>query len=163
MAQSCYSSNKGYKELGPRWDLNKLRPCSAWCKGWGSGMERLGFDSELNPPQCIFCLWGVGCVRFRLSHPLHNSQVSYSFTEGSQGKYSRQEPGSRSWCRSHGGVLLTGLLLMACSPCFLIKCSTIRPGMASPIMDWCLPHQTLIKKMPYRPACSRILWRHFLN
>jgi hypothetical protein len=29
-----------------------------------------------------------------------------------------QEPGGRSWCRGHGEVLLTGLLLRACSVCY---------------------------------------------
>ena len=30
-------------------------------------------------------------------------------------------------------------------------------------MSWALPHQSLIKKMPCRPAHSLILWRCFLN
>ena len=32
-----------------------------------------------------------------------------------------QDPGGRSWCRDQGGVLLTGLLLLICSACFLIE------------------------------------------
>jgi hypothetical protein len=31
------------------------------------------------------------------------------------------------------------------------------------IMIWGLPHQSLIKKIPYRLAYSPILWRHFIN
>ena len=42
----------------------------------------------------------------------------------------RQEPGGRSWCRGHGGVLLTGLFIMACSACFFIEPRTTSPGMA---------------------------------
>lgn len=35
--------------------------------------------------------------------------------------------------------------------------------MAPPAMGWALPHQSLTKRMPYRLACSPLLWRHFLN
>ena len=60
------------------------------------------------------------------------------------GTQTGQEPGGRSWCRRYEGGLLTVLLLMACSPCFLIE-----PGMAPPTTE----------KMPY----SWISWRDFLN
>jgi len=75
------------------------------------------------------------------------------------GTHSGQELGSRSWCRGHGGMLLTGLLPLACSAYFLIEPRTTSPGMAPPTMGWTLPHWSLIKKMPY----SWISWRHFLN
>lgn len=42
-------------------------------------------------------------------------------------------------------------------------CFNSSPGMAPPTMCWALPHQSLIMKMPYRPACSPILWRHSLT
>jgi hypothetical protein len=51
-----------------------------------------------------------------------------------------QEPGSRSWCRGHGGVLLTGLLSL-----LLTEPKTTNPGMALPTVDWVLPHQSLRK------------------
>jgi hypothetical protein len=75
-------------------------------------------------------------------------------TTGIQGMDSDQEPGGRSWCRSHGGVLLAGLLHMACSAPFLIKPrdGTTHHGPA-------LPQWSLVKKMPY----SWISWRHFLS
>ena len=38
-------------------------------------------------------------------------------------------------------VLLTGLLPLACSVCFLIKSRTHSPGMTPPIMGWVLPQQ----------------------
>ena len=41
---------------------------------------------------------------------------------------------SRSWCRSHGEMFLTGWLLLACSACFLIEPRTISSGMAPPTM-----------------------------
>jgi hypothetical protein len=50
-------------------------------------------------------------------------------TKGSQ-DWNSSRSGSRSWCRGHGGMLLTGLLPLACSLCFLIKPSTTSPGMA---------------------------------
>jgi hypothetical protein len=65
-------------------------------------------------------------------------------------RQSGQEPGGRSWCRGHGGVLFTGLLPMACSTCFLRESRTTWPGVAPPTMHWTLPHQSLVKKMPYR-------------
>jgi hypothetical protein len=52
-------------------------------------------------------------------------------TKGSQGRNSHRT-GSRSWCRGHGGMLLTGLLSLACSVCFFIKPKTTSPGMAPP-------------------------------
>jgi hypothetical protein len=55
-------------------------------------------------------------------------------------------------CRSHGGVLLTGLLLMTFSACFLIEPRTTSTRMAPPILSCVLPHQQLIKKMHYRLA-----------
>ena len=64
------------------------------------------------------------------------------------GTQTGQEPRGRSWCRSREGVLLTGLLLMACSACFLTEPRTTCPGMTPPTMDWALLHQSLIQKMP---------------
>ena len=49
-----------------------------------------------------------------------------------------------------GGVLLTGLLIIACSACFLIESSTSSPEMAPPTKGWVLLHQSLIKNMTCR-------------
>jgi hypothetical protein len=57
------------------------------------------------------------------------------------------EPGGKNWCRGLGGMLLNGLLLMACST-FLTEPRITSPGMAPPTMDWALPHWSLIEKMP---------------
>jgi hypothetical protein len=43
-------------------------------------------------------------------------------------------------------VLLTSLLLMACSAFSLIKLRTTSPGMAPATMGWALPSQSLNKK-----------------
>ena len=37
------------------------------------------------------------------------------------------------------GVLLLGLLPLACSACFLIEPRAARPGMATPTRGWALP------------------------
>jgi hypothetical protein len=57
-----------------------------------------------------------------------------SITKGSQ-DWNSSRSGSRSWCRGHGGMLLTGLLLLACSACFLIEPKTTSPGMVPPTRD----------------------------
>ena len=72
------------------------------------------------------------------------------------GTQAGQEPAGRSWCRGHDWVQLTGLLLMACSACFLIESRTTSPGMASPTRDWALSHQSLIKKM----TCMDLMKEH---
>jgi hypothetical protein len=72
-------------------------------------------------------------------------------TKGSQDwNSSRSE--SRSWCWGHGGMLLTGLLPLAHSACFLIEPKTTTHN--GPSHPW-----SLIEKMPY----SWISWRHFLK
>lgn len=48
-----------------------------------------------------------------------------------------------AYAELHGGVLLTGLLHMAYSACFLIEPRTNRPGMAPLTMVWALPHQKM--------------------
>jgi hypothetical protein len=65
--------------------------------------------------------------------------------------------GSRSWCRVHGGMFLTGFLPLACSACFLIEPMTTSPEMVSPTRV--PPPWSLIEKMPY----GSISWRHFPN
>jgi hypothetical protein len=71
--------------------------------------------------------------------------------------WNSSRPGSRSWCRGHGGIILTGLLPQACSACFLLEPKTTSPGMASPTRG--PPPWSLIEKMPY----SWVSWRHFLT
>lgn len=53
-------------------------------------------------------------------------------TEGSQNRNPRQEPGLRNWCRGLGRVLLTGLVFMTCSVCFL----TLLRTMGGTTMGW---------------------------
>ena len=71
-----------------------------------------------------------------------------------------QEPGGR---RDHGVVLLMGFLSMSCPARLCIKPRASWPGMTPYTIDWSLPHQSLIKKTPYRFACSLFSWRHFPN
>jgi hypothetical protein len=77
-------------------------------------------------------------------------------TNGGQ-DWNSSRSGSRSWWRVHGGMLLTGLLPLACSGCFLIEPKTTSPGMASPTRG--PPPWSPTKKVPH----SWISWRHFPN
>jgi hypothetical protein len=52
-------------------------------------------------------------------------------TKGSR-DWNSSRSGSRSWCRGHGGMFLTGLLPLACSACFLIEPKTTSSSMAPP-------------------------------
>jgi hypothetical protein len=54
-------------------------------------------------------------------------------------------------------MLLTGLLSLPCSACFLIEPKTTSPGMVPPTRD--LPSCSPTEKMPH----SWISWRHFPN
>jgi hypothetical protein len=74
-----------------------------------------------------------------------------------------ETPGQEPLMQRHGGVLLTGLLPIPSSACFLIVPRITIPGMAPSTMGWALPYQLPVKKMPCRLAYSPILWRHFLN
>lgn len=75
----------------------------------------------------------------------------------------RQEPRVKRPKRSHGGALLIRLLPMVCPACFLTRSRTICSGMVPPTVGWSLLHPSLIKNIPYRPAYSPILWRHFFQ
>lgn len=46
-----------------------------------------------------------------------------------------QEHGVRSWCRGLGGVQLTGLLFVACSPHLLIEHGTTSPAITHNGLD----------------------------
>lgn len=52
------------------------------------------------------------------------------------------ERGGRSLCRGHGGMLITGLLLLTSLACFLIELRTSSPALH-------LPHQSPTKKILY--------------
>ena len=79
-----------------------------------------------------------------------------------------RKPGGSSWGREHRGVLFTGLLSrgsLSCGslshgPLSLLSYRT-SSGAAPPTMACTLPHQSLIKKMPYKLTYSPSLRRHF--
>jgi len=56
-------------------------------------------------------------------------------------------------------MLLTGLLPLPCSACFLIEPRTTSPGTAPSTTSWVLPPWSLVEKMPY----SWVSGRHFLK
>jgi hypothetical protein len=76
--------------------------------------------------------------------------TSLFIMEGSQG-------------RNLGAGAAYSLFPMASLTCYLTEAKTTSPGMAPPTMNWALSHQSLIKKMLYRLACSLILRMHFLS
>lgn len=109
--------------------------------------------------------WGYCCVR---GTPWSKRQVgekrvylAYTFVSVHHKRKSGQESEGRSWCRGHGGVLLTGLLPMACLTCFLIEPRTTSTGDGKTHNGLGPPHQPLIKKMLDRFTNSLILWIHF--
>ena len=80
---------------------------------------------------------------------------SLSMKEARTGTQAR----GKSWSKSHRWVLLTDLLCLAYSACFLIESRTTSPGITSHTMGRALPAWSLIEKMPD----SWISWRHFLK
>ena len=79
---------------------------------------------------------------------LIRSHCCSSSKEVRAGIQTEKGPWGRRQCRGHGGVLLIGLLILACSGCFLIEFRTTTPRMALPAMDWAILCQLLIKKCP---------------
>lgn len=78
-------------------------------------------------------------------------------TKGSQSRNSHREgTWSQELLQKPWRVLLTDLLPMACSACFLMEPRITSPGMAPTTMSWALPHQSPVKKLPY----SLLLWGH---
>ena len=56
-----------------------------------------------------------------------------------------------------------GLLPLTCSPSFPKDLRTTKPRVVPLTMVWKLPHQPLIRKMPYRLVYRLILWTDFIN
>lgn len=63
---------------------------------------------------------------------LQLSGISPSLMKDMAGNQTREEPRSKSWCRGHEGMLLTGFLPMTCSSCFLIAPITTSPRVVCP-------------------------------
>jgi hypothetical protein len=96
-------------------------------------------------------------------YSVYISTSQLSSKEFRTGTQAGQRLGGWNLWRSHGGVLLTGLLLMVCSACLLIGPQNHLPRMAPPKMAWALPHQPLIKKIPYRLTYLQSVWTYCLN
>jgi hypothetical protein len=99
--------------------LGRQRP--AWSTEWVQGQPRLhretlclshGFYSCTN----IMTKKQVGEERV---YSAYTSTLLF-ITKGSQ-DWNSSRSGSRSWCRGHGGMFLTGLPSLACSACSLIE------------------------------------------
>jgi len=92
-----------------------------------------------------------GFIQLTLPHRSSSPKGSHNWNSS--------RSGSRSWCRDHGGILLTGLLPLACSACCLIEPKTTSPGTVPPKIGRVLPPWPLLEKMPY----SWVSWRHFYD
>jgi hypothetical protein len=68
---------------------------------------------------------------------------------------------ARNGSRGHGRMLLTSLL----HELFILVFYTTQVliGMMLPTVGWALPHQSLMKKMPYRHTHRPRWWRKFLS
>lgn len=98
----------------------------------------------------------MGSRRFYSTLPFKPTFI----TERSQSRPSRQKPGYRHWCRGHGGVRLTSLLLRASSACFLIEPRTTHlEGWHHCTMD--PPQKLSIKEIHNRIAYVLIWWGIF--
>ena len=69
-----------------------------------------------------------------------------------EGRKPGQESGGRSCCRSHGGILLTGLLLMTCSVCPFVAPGTTSLEVPVPTVNWAHPYQPSVK------ITRRLIW-----
>ena len=84
-------------------------------------------------------------------------------TKGSE-DWNSSRSGSRSWCRGHGGMFLTGLLPLACSACCLIEPKSTSPKVVPPtrgppllITNWeNVPQLDLMEALPQLKLLS--LW-----
>jgi hypothetical protein len=128
--------------------LRKVRP--EFVLLWKEAvLVRVSIPTQISWPRSKLGVGGGGRV-----YSAYISTLLF-ITKGSQdGNWSRSE--SRSWCRGHGGMFLTGLLPLACSACFLIEPKTTRPEMVPPIRG---PSPLITEKIPH----SWISWRNFPN
>ena len=122
-----------------------------------------------NVPKCLVPVTRMDSVLVRVSIPAQTSWLRSKMGEGrvysayisilllltKESDSSRS--GSRSWCRGHGRMFLTGLLPLACSACTLIEPKSTSPEMVP--LTRGPPPWSLIEKMPH----SCISWRHFPN
>jgi hypothetical protein len=109
-------------------------------------------------PHCIPALSLRGCLRVCIpaQNIMTKKQVGeeralfslhFDIAVHHQRKSGQELTQGRHW--GHGGMLLTGLLSLACSACFLTEPRTASPGMAPFTMVWALFFWLLIEKMHY--------------
>ena len=83
-----------------------------------------------------------------------------------QGMNSRQEFRGRNWSRDHGGTLLAFLFAYfswIAPSTFLTQPRPNWPEVILPKVAWAHTHQSSLKSMPHRHACSSIWWWKFLR
>lgn len=94
----------------------------------------------MHPTYLYMCLWCEG------PHLPGHIFTSVTVAKSKTG----QDPRVKSCCRGHGGLLLTGLLIMAYLDCLLVGSRTTCPGIAPHRVNSALYCQSILKKMSYR-------------
>ena len=89
--------------------------------GFTSVLVRVSIPAQTSWPRSK--LWRKGFIRLTLP---------YCCSSPRSQDWNSSRSGSRSWCRGHGGMFLTGLLPLACSACSLIEPKTTSPEMVPP-------------------------------
>jgi hypothetical protein len=108
---------------------NHILSKSNQLKGTAPFLVRVSIPAQTSWPRNK--LGRKGFIQLILPH------CCWSPKEVRAGTQAGQELGGRSWCRGHGGMFLTGLLLLTCSACFLIEPKAIAQGWRHP--QWTLP------------------------
>lgn len=95
---------------------------------------------------------------FVLAHKL----IPQFITDGSQGRNTWRQPGCRSRCRGHGGMLLIALFLMVCSACSYTTQGCL-PRDCPTHRELGAPASICNQENAPQPRSSIYLLGHFLN
>jgi hypothetical protein len=128
---------------GPIWEGLSVFVCLFVCFTWFScSRKSSGCVSvfQLSDSSLWMCLSQgfYSCTNIMTKKQVGEERVYSAYistllfiTERSQ-DWNSSRSGSRSWCRGHGGMFLTGLPPLACSACSLIEPKTTSPEMVPP-------------------------------
>lgn len=139
---------------------------------WFSFLYTKGFQLGViwaTSQQCLVTLWSPALLGVTIYVVKHHSQrklgrkgfiqlmVSHhnlSLNEVRTGTQVGKGPGDTCWCSGHATVVLSALLVMACSVWFLVEPWNTSSGMVPSTMCWARHHQAImIKKKKVLQAC----------
>ena len=108
--------------------------------------------------------WEVSVDFHSFLSPLCGRSSCFRHSSREQRRGSEVRAGTQGrCCMGHGKVLLTGLLPLACSACFLINPRTTCSVIASPTVGWALPPTPISKKMPPQACLQANLMETFFS